>query len=222
MPISKYNQIIHEIREIASNAGRNPDILLLAVSKGHSWSEVESVYREGCRDFGENRVQEALPKIEEAPKDVLWHFIGNLQLNKVRKIIGKFVLIHSVDTPELARRIAQCSQESGVVTAILLQVNTSGESTKSGLSVEQWRQEIDALLLLPGIRIKGLMTMAPLEALEDEVRDCFRKLRDFRDELSIKTPLPYLSMGMSHDYRIAIEEGATILRVGSALFGTLP
>lgn len=197
-----------------------PKVTLVAVSKGFSWENVKPAYDAGCRNFGENRIQEALPKIEEAPKDIQWHFIGPLQLNKVRKAIGRFVLIHSVDDPKLAKKISECSLEVNLVTSILLQVNTSGEESKQGLSPTEWREAFKEVKDLPGISIRGLMTIAPLTEDKERIRSCFADLRLFRDELvdDYKISLPDLSMGMSHDYHLAIEEGATLLRIGSQIF----
>lgn len=220
--MDNYRPLLAKIAEVAQACGRDPlAITLIAVSKGYPWEHVQPAYASGCRDFGESRLQEALPKISSAPLDIRWHLIGTLQKNKVRKAIGMFALIHSVDTPELAAKIDECSQEAGVVTPILLQVNTSGEATKHGLSEEQWQPHIETLLALPAVRIEGLMTMAPDVEDESVIRRCFGRLRQMRDHLSstFDCPFPHLSMGMSHDYRIAIEEGATLLRVGSALFG---
>lgn len=210
-----YRHILDEISDIAQACRRDPkEITLVAVSKGFPWDAVEPAYHAGCRDFGESRLQEALAKIASAPVDIRWHLIGTLQKNKVAKAVGPFCLIHSVDTPELAAKIAQCSRERGVVTPILLQVNTSGEVAKHGLSEKLWQPHLEALLQLPAIRIEGLMTMAPFVEDEKEIRSCFARLRQMRDRYG----LLHLSMGMSHDYRIAVQEGATLLRIGTALF----
>lgn len=182
---------------------------LVVVTKNQPISKVLEVYQAGCRDFGENRIQEALLKIGEVPADVHWHFIGTLQKNKVNKAIGKFALIHSVDSYALAEKI---SQSGGA--KILLQVNTSGEVSKHGLSIEEWRPSLESLFSLPNLQIEGLMTMAPLTEDTAIIRQTFRKLRLFAEELK----LPELSMGMSHDFEIALEEGATLVRIGSALF----
>lgn len=213
--------LLKEIATLARDAGRDPtEITLIAVTKNYPLEHVLPAYHSGCRHFGENRVQEALSKIEEAPSDLHWHLIGTLQKKKVPKVIGKFALIHSVDTPNLAQKISICSEEKGLITPILLQVNTSGEETKHGLSQDQWRQALDQIIPLPGIRLDGLMTMAPYTDDTDDIRACFKALRLFRDELQPTIPtLRHLSMGMSHDYPIAIAEGATLLRIGSALFG---
>lgn len=214
--MKSYKLLLDEIAEIACRCGRHPsEILLLVVSKMHSLQEILPLYEEGARLFGESRVQEVLPKIEEAPSDIEWHFIGPLQRKKVPKIIGKFALIHSVDSLELAEKISSSSEQAGVVTSILLEVNASGEESKHGLSPGHWHSVFDKVQNLPALRIEGLMTMAPLTDNKEIIRSCFRNLRILRDELQ----LHHLSMGMSHDYPIAIEEGATILRIGSILFG---
>ncbi len=198
-----------------------PRVTLVAVSKGFSWAEVEPAYRAGCRDFGESRLQEALDKQAAAPDDVRWHFIGTLQSNKVRKAIGKFVLIHSIDSLELAKKVSQCSLEMKIVTPVLLQVNVSAELTKHGLAIEELFSAFNQFAVLEGIRIDGLMTIAPNTNEEQVVRLCFNKLRHLRDELRTSSglELPHLSMGMSLDYPIALKEGATLVRIGSALFG---
>lgn len=188
---------------------------MIAVSKTYSVDAVREVYGAGCRDFGESRVQEALPKIELGASDLRWHLIGTLQANKVRKVVGKFCLIHAVDSLELARKISSCSQEMGIESQVLLQVNTSGETSKRGLSAGQWEPHLNEVMALPNLQVEGLMTMAPLTEDEQVVRECFRRLRQFRDQLRLR----HLSMGMSHDYPIAIEEGATLLRIGTVIFG---
>ena len=217
-------QIQKEIEDIAQKCGRDPaEITLVAVTKGHPLEHVLPAYEAGCRDFGENRIQEALSKIPHSPQDLQWHLIGTLQKNKVRKIIGKFVLIHSVDSIDLAKKISECSQEGDVVTSVLLQANTSGEKAKHGLRPEEWKNNFEEVLQLPGISVKGLMTMAPFVSDESIVRRCFANLRELREDLQKiaggEIILPHLSMGMTHDYSLAIEEGATILRIGTAIFG---
>jgi PLP dependent protein len=202
----------------AEIASAFPTVTLIAVSKNRSVEQMMELYRQGCRDFGESRIQEALDKMEKMPTDIRWHLIGTLQKNKVRKAIGKFALVHSVDTPELARKISECSSEAGLTTQILLQANTSGEPSKHGLSPYQWNEAYPKLLKLPNLKIEGLMTMAPLVDDQQLIRRCFSNLRLLRDQLGGSPALPILSMGMSHDYRIALEEGATHLRVGTAIF----
>lgn len=219
-----YLKLLHTIHDTAIKYGRNPsDISLIAVTKGHPLEHVMPAYHAGCRDFGENRVQEALSKIPNAPKDLRWHLIGTLQKNKVCKVIGKFVLIHSVDTLELAQKISKCSQEQQIITPILLQTNTTGETTKHGLTPEQWKHVFENMLALPNINIQGLMTMASFVDDEKVTRKCFSRLRMLQDELQglagERAHLKDLSMGMTHDYPQAIAEGATLLRIGTAIFG---
>jgi pyridoxal phosphate enzyme (YggS family) len=216
-------QVTESVHEKALACGRQPsEITLIAVSKGNPVESLQSVYREGGRVFGESRVQEALTKIPLLPTDCQWHLIGTLQSNKVAKAISHFQLIHSVDTPLLAQKISQVSQSKGVITSILLQVNTSGEITKQGLSAEEWYSSLEQINQLSHLKIEGLMTMAPFIEDQQLIRSCFRKLYQLREawRMEMRDPaiFQHLSMGMSHDYLIAIEEGATLLRVGTAIF----
>lgn len=220
-----YKVVQEDVGNIAKACCRDPkEITLIAVSKGHSWEQIKPAYDAGCRNFGESRVQEGLEKIAQAPDDIQWHMIGSLQKNKINKALGKFALIHSVDTPELAIQLSRHSEAANLVTPILLEVNTSGEPTKHGLSIEQWRPAFENLLPLLGVQIQGLMTIAPLVEDEKLIRSCFTELRLFREELQqkagSKANLSHLSMGMSHDYRFAIAEGATLLRIGTSIFGS--
>jgi PLP dependent protein len=215
---SNYQRVLMEVEKTAIECGRDPsEVTLITVSKGHSWGEVSGAYQAGCVDFGENRVQEALIKIQEAPSAVNWHFIGPLQRNKIRKMIGKFALIHSVDSLELAQKISTVAQELNVDTSILLEVNTSEEASKHGFTEEECLHAFEKLLQLPFLKIQGLMTMAPFIEDQTVIRDCFARLRQLKEKLEIQATMPHLSMGMSHDYRLAIQEGATLLRVGRAI-----
>lgn len=219
-----YRKIKRHVAQIAKECGRDPEELtLVSVSKTFSWDQVAPAYEARCRDFGESRIQDALPKIEEAPQDIHWHFIGTLQKNKVRKAVSNFSLIHSVDSLELAEKIAACGNEIGVSPPVLLQVNTSGEKTKHGLTKRQWKNRLEQVFSLNNLMVAGLMTIAPFSHDPEVIRDCFTLLREFRDEINEELPrrkkLKHLSMGMTNDYPIAIEEGATILRIGSAIFG---
>jgi len=221
--MNNYMHILKEIKQTASGCGRDPsDIDLIAVTKSIEWQYVQLIYDLGQRDFGENRFQEALEKKAIAPKGCRWHFIGTLQKNKVRKVIGSFSLIHSVDSYELAQKISECSQDLNVTTHILLQSNTSGENSKHGYSPQKWKECFEALYALPNISIDGLMTMAPLTEDVAVIKSCFASLRLLLEELNAlangKAHLHHLSMGMSHDFKIAIAEGATLLRIGSAIF----
>lgn len=219
--VDRYFKLLKKVENIAEKQGRNPrEITLVAVSKGRPTEEIRLLAEAGCRDYGESRIQEALPKIEATPSGLHWHFIGPLQKNKVKKVIGRFSLIHSVDSYKLADCISKNSLDSGIRTPILLQVNISGESSKQGFHPEEIRKAFIGLVQLPGVSIQGLMTIAPLTEDNDVIRACFSGLRLLRDELRIQSglELPHLSMGMSHDYSLAIAEGATLLRVGSEIF----
>jgi PLP dependent protein len=218
-----YQAVRDEIASAAKRCGREPsDIALVAVTKQVGWHEALFLYNQGQRDFGENCVTHALMKKKEAPSDCRWHFLGHLQKNKIRKVVGQFALIHSVHTLDLAKQLARVSRQFSVITPILLQANTSGEASKQGLSSEEWKQNVEELLTLEGISIQGLMTMAPLGGDEKGIRHCFSGLRKLRDELNAmageRAYLHHLSMGMSKDFTLAIEEGATIIRIGTALF----
>lgn len=219
----QYLRIKRRIEEAAVQSGREASsVRLIAVSKSRPFEDILSAYDAGCRDFGENRIPEAMEKISRSPEGIEWHFLGKLQRKKVNKALGFFHLIHSVDSPELAREIAKKSVERGIVTNILLQVNTSGEESKQGLEQEECKALFPSLFDLQGLRIKGLMTMAPLTEDEKAIRGTFSRLRLLKEELNASLneewALKELSMGMSHDYAIAVEEGATIVRVGTAIF----
>lgn len=188
--------------------------MIIAVSKGRTFEEIRKVYETGVRDFGESRVAEALEKMVQLPNDIRWHFIGKLQKNKVNKVVGKFALVHSVDSVELAKKLAQASVERGLITAILLQANTSGEKSKSGLSPAEWKARWPQVKSLKGLNVQGCMTMAPHTDDQQVIRRCFSALRELRDDLGLKE----LSMGMSNDHKIALEEGATMVRLGKAIF----
>lgn len=206
-----------KIHAAALRAGRSlNEITLVAVTKNHSLEEMLPLYDQGCKIFGESRVQEAFPKMESAPKDISWHLIGHLQKNKVNKVIGKFDLIHSVDSFELAKNLSSASQKAGITTNILLQVNVSGEETKQGLSALEWEKHKEEVFALPNLNIEGMMTMAPLTSDTALIRKVFQGLKKFNTSWGLR----HLSMGMSHDFEIAIEEGATLLRIGSALFSS--
>lgn len=215
----EYRKLIDEVANEAIKAGRNPsEIHIVAVTKGRSWDQIQPLYDLGVRDFAESRLQEALPKMESAPKDIVWHYIGNLQKKKCEKVLEHFSWIHSIDSVELAQKIAN-SPNAGNCN-LLLQVNASGEQTKQGLSPDDWEENIHALLELKQLKIKGFMTMAPFTEDQDLIRSTFRKTKELRDRVNLRFGLEWneLSMGMSGDFRIAIQEGATRLRIGSLLF----
>ncbi|SCA58649.1 UPF0001 protein YlmE [Chlamydiales bacterium SCGC AB-751-O23] len=212
------------IDDILKKNGRSAkDIALICVSKFQDKDKILEAYETSHRDFGENRVQEFLEKQSFLPKDIRWHFIGTLQKNKVRKVIGKCFLIHSVDSFELAEKISNVSLEVKLKTQILIQVNTSSESSKNGLSRTCWEKHWEKLLDLKGVEIQGLMTIASNTADQKIVKENFKALKEFLKELNLKyyreNPMKQLSMGMSGDYEQAIEEGASYIRVGSNIFG---
>ena len=210
------------MKSAADRVGRQiSDIRLVAVSKTYPPAVVREAWDAGQRVFGENRVQDALPKILELPAEAEWHFIGHLQSNKIRKALPAFTLIHGVDNPELAIQINRIAGEMGLTASVLLETNVSGEASKFGFSPDALRQNLEDLLSLPNLCVKGLMTMAPYSEDPENARPVFSALRKLRDELAVKTghPLPELSMGMSGDFEVAIEEGATIVRIGSSIFG---
>ena len=203
-----------------ARAGRDPaDVRLVAVSKTFPPEAVDEAIRAGADLFGENRVQEAAGKIPLC-SSAEWHLIGHLQGNKVRHALPLFTMIHSVDSVKLLEEIAKASDESGYRPGILLEVNVGGEASKFGFRSDDVAGALKAASSL-GVTVSGLMTVPPFRPDPEAVRPCFRALRDLRDRLRDETgfALPHLSMGMSHDFEIAIEEGATFVRVGSAIFG---
>ena len=205
----------------AVHSGRKPgDVQLVAISKTHPPELILEAVEEGQELFGESRVQESLVKIPVLPSNLRWHFIGHLQSNKVRKVLPFFELIHGVDTPGIARDIDRIGGETGIFPRVLLEVNVSGEGSKHGFSPETLERTLEELLALPRLQVEGFMTMAPLAPEAEASRPYFAALRELRDRLSAKVgiPLATLSMGMSGDYKVAVEEGATLVRVGSAIF----
>lgn len=215
-------KIRSRMESAAHRVGRQvSDIRLVAVSKTYPPAVILEAWDAGQRVFGENRVQDALPKIQELPAEAEWHFIGHLQSNKIRKALSAFRLIHGVDNPELAHQINRIAGEMGLTAQVLLETNVSGEASKFGFSPEALRRSLETLLLLPHLRINGLMTMAPYSDDPESARPVFSALRILRDELAAKSgnALSELSMGMSGDFEVAIEEGATIVRIGSSIFG---
>ncbi len=216
-----YEDLKQEVETLCIQAARDPqDVTIIAVSKTVSSERILPVYHAGCRNFGENKIQDVLPKMDALPSDILWHFIGTLQKNKINKVLHPFTLLHSIDTPSLAKELSERASREDVCVNILLQVNTSGEASKHGLPPELWEKEFLTTLTLPNIHIRGLMTLAPLTDNTQLIRNSFRTLRHMRDLLHTHSPnLTYLSMGMSHDYPIAIQEGSTHLRIGTKIFG---
>lgn len=216
-------EIRKAIAGAAARAGRTAEsITLLAVSKTFPVSDILQAYADGQRIFGENRLQEAMEKMPQMPQDCEWHLIGPLQRNKVRKALEQgFTLIQAVDSLKLAATISRIAGELGITARILLEVNIDGEASKHGFTPQQLEEEWEALTELPGLDIRGLMCIpAPVDNPQD-ARPAFAALRTLAEKLRERgpMPLPELSMGMSHDFEVAVEEGATIVRVGSAIFG---
>jgi len=229
-------QVQARIAEAAARAGRDPsEALLVGISKTHGIEVIQAAYEAGLRHFGENRVYEAEGKIREArtllPADVVWHMVGHIQSRKARDAAPLFDWIHSVDRLKIARRLSDAATEGRPVRA-LLQVNISGEESKFGFDLSRWPEdeaqaehffaEVEQILALPGLEVQGLMTLAPYTDEPETVRPVFRRLRELRDVLRERFPgveWPHLSMGMSGDYEVAVEEGATMVRVGTAIFG---
>ena len=210
------------IAQAAGKSGRTADqIELVAVSKAHPAEKVQAAVEAGQTLFGESRVQEARAKIPLLPSRLRWHFIGHLQKNKIRNALSLFELFHSVDSLALAENMQRIADEDGMQPRVLLEVNVAGEASKHGFAPEALRRDLEALLSLGRLTIEGLMTIPPLAPEAEPSRRFFVALRELRDDLEEKfnLQLPQLSMGMSGDYAIAIEEGATMVRVGTAIFG---
>lgn len=212
----------------AIQAGRAPEsVTLVAVSKTKPLAAIEAAYHAGQRDFGENRLEELWPKVEAAQTlglhDIRWHLIGNIQSRKTAQAVGPFTLIHAIDREKIAHRLSRDAVAAGYVLSILLEVNISGEVSKHGFTPGELLTAAGELLALPGLHIHGLMTMAPLVEDPEAARPVFRGLRELRDELQARYPTgdwQQLSMGMTNDFEVAIAEGATLVRIGSAIFGS--
>ncbi|TYO95880.1 hypothetical protein LX24_01270 [Desulfallas thermosapovorans DSM 6562] len=210
-------RVRERVRLAAARSGREPrQIKIIAVTKGVEVPRVREVVQQGITDLGENRVQEMTGKITALPPDINWHMIGHLQTNKVKYVVGRVALIHSLDRWSLAEEINRRAVKVGVAVGVLVQVNTSGERTKQGLTPGELPDFLTALRDLPRITVHGLMTIAPYARNPEEVRPYFRELR----LLAAKHKLKHLSMGMTNDYEVAVEEGADMLRLGTAIFGT--
>jgi hypothetical protein len=210
------------IADTASAAGRKPEeVQLIAVTKTHPPEAIQQAIDEGQLLFGENRLQEARAKIPLLSSKARWHLIGHLQKNKIRAALPLFELIHGIDSLDLARDIDRIAGELGLFPKILLEINMAGESTKFGFKSSDLHRDMPALLALGRVQIGGLMTIAPIVEEADEARKYFAALRTLRDELqsTFGIRLPELSMGMSGDYTAAIQEGATMVRIGTAIFG---
>ena len=219
---------LEEVRERVNaaclRAGRDPkSVTLIAVSKTKPAQAVQEAYEAGARDFGENKVQEILQKQPALPQDIRWHMIGHLQRNKVHQVIGKAVLIHAVDSLRLAEQIEQEAAKRNLDVDVLLEINVAKEESKYGFFLEDAEEAIRQISSLPHVHIKGLMTIAPFVENPEENRGIFQKLYHFSVDINDKNidnvTMGVLSMGMSGDFEVAIEEGATMVRVGTSIFG---
>ena len=206
-----------------ARSGRTDDLTLIAVSKTHPASDIKELYDAGVRDFGENKVQELVDKYEQLPGDIRWHLIGHLQRNKVKYIVDKVCLIHSVDSLRLAEEISKEAQKKNLTVDILLEVNVAQEESKFGVMVSEAAALAEQIAPLPGVRIRGLMTIAPFVENAEDNREFFEKLKQLSVDIMRKNThnvsMDILSMGMTGDFEVAIEEGATMVRVGTAIFG---
>ncbi len=256
---SRLDDVRARIERAARRAGRDPGcVTLVAVSKSVPVERLREAITNGCRVFGENRVQEALAKMEEvgarapagseapaspgrargsgasepiplgarAPARIEWHLIGPLQTNKIKAAVGRFALLHAVDRMEVAERLDRAARERGLTQAILLEVNVTGEKTKHGFSPDELARVTERMGALKGIRVLGLMAIPPAAGAPEKARPHFRRLRKLAAEAqALKIPgvtMRELSMGMSGDFEVAVEEGATLVRIGTALFGPRP
>lgn len=215
-------EVRRECAAAAERSGRAPEaVKIVAVSKTVAGSRVIEAARHGLRIFGENRVQELLAKQDEVGTDVEWHFIGHLQRNKVKHLLGRAALIHSLDRWSLAEEIQRRAKARGLTVPVLVQVNVAGERTKKGLAPNEVIGFLKNVAGFSRLRVEGLMTIAPYSVNPEDTRPVFRELRLLRNQARLKLgmDLPHLSMGMSNDYPVAIEEGADLVRLGTVIFG---
>jgi pyridoxal phosphate enzyme (YggS family) len=215
-------RVCQQIAQAAAKAGRAIDeIEVVAITKTHPAEKVREAIEAGQTLFGESRVQEARAKIPELPSNARWHFVGQLQKNKIRHALPLFELFHGVDSLALAREMNRIAADEGMHPRVLLEVNVAGEGSKFGFSTDKLREQMEELLALQRLSILGLMTIPPLADKAEASRRYFVELRQLRDRLQTEfyVDLPQLSMGMTQDYPVAVEEGATLVRVGTAIFG---
>ena len=211
-----------QIAQAAAKSGRSiEDVDLVAISKTHDGEKVREAFEAGQTLFGESRVQEARVKIPDLPSSAHWHFVGHLQKNKIRHALPLFELIHSIDSLALAEDMNRIAEEEGLHPRVLLEVNVAGEGSKFGFQPDKLRAEMESLLALPRLSILGLMCIPPISDEAEASRKYFVALRELRDQLQSEfhVDLAQLSMGMTQDYAVAVEEGATLVRVGTAIFG---
>jgi pyridoxal phosphate enzyme (YggS family) len=218
------NHVKEEINEACKRAGRDPkEVTLIAVSKTKPIEDLRAAYAAGARDFGENKVQELTGKIEEMPADIRWHMIGHLQRNKVKYIAGKVSLIHSVDSYRLAEEINIQAKKNNCTIPILIEVNYAKENSKFGIAPEEIKELVQEISELENVKIKGLMTIAPFVEDPEENREIFRGMKELSVDIARENidnvEMEVLSMGMTNDYIVAVEEGSTMVRVGTGIFG---
>lgn len=217
-------QVQENLKEACRRSGRaESDVTLIAVSKTKPLPMLEEVYSLGIRDFGENKVQELVDKVEQLPDDIRWHMIGHLQRNKVKYIVDKVYMIHSVDSLRLAEEISKEAVKRNITVNILIEVNVAGEESKFGAAPLDTPGLVQEISLLPGIAVRGLMTIAPFVENAEDNRLFFSQLKKLYVDITNKNidnvRMDYLSMGMTGDYEVAIEEGASFVRVGTGIFG---
>lgn len=218
------NEVRENIQKACEKAGRSPqEVTLIAVSKTKPLFMLEEAYEAGARDFGENKVQEILEKHPKMPEDARFHMIGHLQRNKVKQVLPHAVLIHSVDSYRLAEQISQEAGKLGITAKILLEVNVAKEESKFGMMPEEVPEMVEQISLLPHLQIEGLMTIAPFVDDPEKNRPVFQKLYQLSVDIKKKNidnvNMGVLSMGMTGDYQVAVEEGSTMIRVGTGIFG---
>lgn len=219
-----YEAVKNNIEQACKRSNRDlSEVTLIAVSKTKPVSMLQEIYDAGARDFGENKVQELCQKYDELPQDIRWHMIGHLQRNKVKQVVGKAALIHSVDSYRLAQEISLQAQKQNIMVPILIEVNIAKEETKFGIAKEDTIQLVEEISELPNLTIQGLMTIAPFVDDPEDNRPYFREIKQLSVDIKNKNidnvTMDVLSMGMTNDYEVAIEEGATIVRVGTGIFG---
>jgi len=215
-------RVREQIASAGAKSGRSADdVELVAITKTHPTERVREAIEAGQTLFGESRVQEARAKVPELPSNIRWHFVGHLQKNKVRQALPLFEMIHSVDSLALAQDVNRIAEEEGLYPRVLLEVNVAGEGSKFGFAPDKLREEMEEVLGLRRLSIEGLMCIPPIGDEAESSRQYFVKLRELRDSLEkeFNLELPQLSMGMTNDFEIAVEEGATLVRVGTAIFG---
>ena len=217
-------EVRQNIRNACERSGRKvEDVTLIAVSKTKPVPMLQEAYDAGARDFGENKVQEILEKEPQLPSDIRWHMIGHLQTNKVKYIIDKVSMVHSVDSVRLAEAIEKEAEKKDICMPVLIEVNVAGEESKFGLSIEEVLPFLEEISSYEHLQVKGLMTIAPFVANPEENREVFQKLKKLSVDIAAKNinnvNMSVLSMGMTNDYQVAVEEGATMVRVGTGIFG---